>query len=199
MENKETNEKKCMKAHCRCMQLTPCGNHHYSDCNPPAPRGESNWREQNAEIVHDQWSHWFKYQASRMNPNKEGVLEFNDEDFGKWMQQAITPYKKLSEKEKESDRNWADKYLNILSQVEKAAYERGKTSVNNPLFITDKDGTINITETLNNARLEGKRETCNEMLQMLETPVINDPFIIKNDSLMKQFIETYKKENNLYD
>ncbi len=22
----------CKKPHCKCMQLTPCGNHHYSDC-----------------------------------------------------------------------------------------------------------------------------------------------------------------------
>lgn len=28
---------KCMKAHCKCMQLSPCSNHHYSDCRPTEP------------------------------------------------------------------------------------------------------------------------------------------------------------------
>lgn len=26
------NSNNCQKAHCRCMQMTSCGNHHYSDC-----------------------------------------------------------------------------------------------------------------------------------------------------------------------
>lgn len=33
------SEKKntCPKSHCRCMQITPCGNHHYSDCGKINP------------------------------------------------------------------------------------------------------------------------------------------------------------------
>jgi hypothetical protein len=32
----------CSKAHCRCMQISPCGNHHYSDCQP-------NWGKQSPQ------------------------------------------------------------------------------------------------------------------------------------------------------
>lgn len=42
-------EVECNKPHCRCMQINPCGNHHYSDCQPnwgkPAPTKPSEEEE----------------------------------------------------------------------------------------------------------------------------------------------------------
>lgn len=32
MNSQTKDVNKCKLAHCRCMQITPCGNHHYSDC-----------------------------------------------------------------------------------------------------------------------------------------------------------------------
>lgn len=50
--------------------------------------------EELAEIEHERWSRWYKYQAFQ---NSEKNRE-------RWGRQAITPYHDLAEDEKESDR-----------------------------------------------------------------------------------------------
>ncbi len=56
-----------------------------------------------ADLGHKQWTHWTKYMLNNLTP----------ENVAKWKRQCETPYSKLSEKEKESDRVWARKVLEI--------------------------------------------------------------------------------------
>ena len=72
--------------------------------------------EKLAALEHEQWSHWTKYFLS-----KKKTL-FDDLDCERWSVQANTPYEKLTEKEKESDRKWARIILEkILSENAKKA------------------------------------------------------------------------------
>ena len=68
------------------------------------------------ELLHNQWSGWIKHVLKHIILDK-------DEDFGgylpkwgseHWRRQMKTPYDKLSEKEKDADRNEADKFIAIL-------------------------------------------------------------------------------------
>ena len=68
-----------------------------------------------ADLEHARWSRWMKYMIGRMEQRKDGILQFNEEDFSRWAQQMITEYKDLSEKEKESDRKETRNYLELLS------------------------------------------------------------------------------------
>jgi len=73
-----------------------------------------------ADFMHDQWSHWMKYQFSQMEntyhhetKNQTGMFLSFDSVI-RWMRQMNTPYAELSEKEKDSDREWADKLIELL-------------------------------------------------------------------------------------
>lgn len=60
--------------------------------------------EKLAELEHRQWSHWTRH-----------FMEFDNESNRKhWERQAHLPYDKLTEKEKELDREWARKVLTLL-------------------------------------------------------------------------------------
>ena len=63
-----------------------------------------NVREHLAELEHIQWAHWTEYMLNNMTP----------ENIKRWRKQIKTPYKDLSEKEKDSDREWADKVLKCI-------------------------------------------------------------------------------------
>ena len=59
-----------------------------------------------AELEHLQWSHWTRYFLEFDNPsNRKG-----------WKRQAHLPYNKLTEKEKESDREWARQVLQKIEE-----------------------------------------------------------------------------------
>lgn len=62
--------------------------------------------EELADLEHEQWVHWTRYMLDNLTP----------ENIGRWKRQCDTPYSALSEKEKESDREWARKVLAIVSQ-----------------------------------------------------------------------------------
>lgn len=85
------------------------------------------WREELAAVVHRMWIHWMKC----MQPTFDGVLELLSEKYEgrwpesvqeiveRWKRQMAKPYSKLSEKEKDIDREQADKILAALGcQVE---------------------------------------------------------------------------------
>lgn len=65
---------------------------------------EDKRREKLAELEHEQWATWTKYFLDNLT----------DENMARWKKQIETPYSELTEKEKESDREWADKVLAIL-------------------------------------------------------------------------------------
>ena len=59
--------------------------------------------EKIAPFEHDQWAHWTKYMLDNLT----------DENIARWRKQIGTKYEDLSEEEKESDRVWARKLLEI--------------------------------------------------------------------------------------
>lgn len=62
-------------------------------------------REQLAELEHQQWAHWTEYMLNNLTP----------ENIKRWKEQIKTPYSMLTEKEKDSDRDWADKVIKIIN------------------------------------------------------------------------------------
>ena len=67
-------------------------------------------REDLASLEHEQWAHWTEYMLKNY-----GAL-FGDHNRARWEKQIRTPYSKLSEKEKDSDREWADKVIALIKK-----------------------------------------------------------------------------------
>lgn len=63
-----------------------------------------------AQLEHEQWSHWVNYVDSL-----EVTGHLTEDDLNRWKSQATMTYEYLTEQEKESDREWARKVLDILS------------------------------------------------------------------------------------
>ena len=92
---------------------------------PAAPR------ERLADLEHEQWGHWTHYMLGVLKPlMRHGrVAHANMISMGpvpeplqaavdalrRWEKQIATPFSELSEKEKDSDREWADKVLHSMS------------------------------------------------------------------------------------
>lgn len=76
-------------------------------------------RERLAELEHEQWSHWETYRKKRMrelDPDNDLNCDKMVEQIENWNRLRKTKYQDLTEKEKESDRKWADKVLDILME-----------------------------------------------------------------------------------
>ena len=87
----------------------------YDIPTPPKSISEYNsrkLREELAALEHEQWAHWTEYMLANLTP----------ENIERWKGQCLRPYSALSEREKESDRTWADKVLEILT-----TYTRGRS------------------------------------------------------------------------
>jgi L-rhamnose mutarotase len=74
-----------------------------------------------AELEHQQWAHWMRYLQVKLKTIIEyeaGSEAWNrieaDPVMQRWVRQMETPYKDLSPKEKDSDREWAQKVLDLL-------------------------------------------------------------------------------------
>ncbi|MHA1344252.1 MAG: hypothetical protein ACTSQG_09710 [Promethearchaeota archaeon] len=67
---------------------------------------EFNLKEKLADLEHYQWATWAEYM----------IDNWTKENIEKWKRQLRTPYEDLSEKEKNSDREWADKVLKIFNE-----------------------------------------------------------------------------------
>lgn len=77
----------------------------------------SDLREQLAALSHDQWSGWMRYMIGRLEgPDPKVWLD-------RWRRQMETPYDKLPENEKESDRREADRVLAVIPAL--GRYQRG--------------------------------------------------------------------------
>ena len=61
--------------------------------------------EHQAAIQHEIWSHWMRYQFSVGTFLDNGIFILPKDKVERWSRQMNTPYEKLSESEKESDRN----------------------------------------------------------------------------------------------
>lgn len=75
-------------------------------------------REQLAALAHEQWSNWMTYMFSLSDINKYGQATIPAALVQRWKRQMETPYAELSEKEKESDREEADRVLRVLTEVD---------------------------------------------------------------------------------
>ncbi|KKN26095.1 hypothetical protein LCGC14_0878120 [marine sediment metagenome] len=73
-------------------------------------------REKLAELAHKQWSGWIKYMFGKCLRKADGTMLIPEWGVTRWQRQAYTPYNKLSEKEQESDRAEADKFLALLTE-----------------------------------------------------------------------------------
>lgn len=67
---------------------------------------ENSLLEKLADVEHKQWAHWTKYMLDNMT----------EENVERWKKQIETEYKDLTEKEKDSDREWAQKAIDIMSE-----------------------------------------------------------------------------------
>lgn len=71
-------------------------------------------REKLADVQHEIWSHWMKWQFSCCQQNSDGSLTIPAVKVERWQRQMNTSYNDLSFAEQESDREQADKVLNVL-------------------------------------------------------------------------------------
>ena len=83
-----------------------------------------NLLEDLAELEHQQWAHWTKYMLNRLEQLEaeidgkapyDALLELAQQKQN-WKRQIATPYSELTEKEKDSDRIWAAKSLEITAK-----------------------------------------------------------------------------------
>lgn len=63
-------------------------------------------RERLAALEHEQSAHWTRYLLDHLTP----------ENVERWRRQIDTPYERLSEPEKQSDREWADRVLELVRE-----------------------------------------------------------------------------------
>ena len=71
-----------------------------------------NLLEDLAELEHKQWAHWTKYMLNRLEQLERELMDQKEN----WRRQIATPYFKLTEKEKDSDRVWASKSFEITAK-----------------------------------------------------------------------------------
>jgi hypothetical protein len=68
-----------------------------------------------ANVQHQIWSHWMKYQFSVCQENPDGSITIPAEKVVRWKRQMNTDYPALSETEKASDRKQAEKIVQCLN------------------------------------------------------------------------------------
>lgn len=71
-------------------------------------------KEQLADYAHDAWCGWMQYLFKKSKKNNNGTVTIPKWAVDRWSRQANTLYDKLSEDEKESDRDEAKKMIDIL-------------------------------------------------------------------------------------
>jgi len=75
---------------------------------------EKEFVEKGADLEHDRWARWQNYMFSKGQVGQDGVFHLPKEFVDRWFRQIATPYSKLSEEEKESDRRETRNYLPLL-------------------------------------------------------------------------------------
>ena len=77
---------------------------------------EKEFIEKGADLEHERWAGWQKYLFSKSEWTRNGYL-IPKELCKRWQRQIDTPYRKLSEQEKESDRKEVRKYLPMIREL----------------------------------------------------------------------------------
>ena len=71
-------------------------------------------RESLSEYAHEAWSGWMKYMFSKMTMNNDGTATMPKWAVERWTRQMNKKYADLPEDEKNSDRDEADRILDIM-------------------------------------------------------------------------------------
>lgn len=71
-------------------------------------------REELAALIHDMWSGWIRYVASKSTFNPDGSMTISAWAVSRRERQMKGSYDDLSEKEKDGDRRQADKVLALM-------------------------------------------------------------------------------------
>lgn len=72
-------------------------------------------REQLASYAHDAWSGWMHYMMGKSYRKSDGTWTIPKEYVERWGRQMTTAYENLPEKEKDRDREQADRILALLN------------------------------------------------------------------------------------
>jgi hypothetical protein len=67
-----------------------------------------------ADIEHERWAHWQRHMHGKCEHRSDGALVIPRELVRQWERQIATPYRELTENEKESDREQVRKYLSTI-------------------------------------------------------------------------------------
>ena len=78
------------------------------------------FRECLASLCHEQWSGWMKYMFSKFERQHNGDWWIPKWAFERWARQMNTDYKDLTEEEKDSDREEADRFIRLLTHPTKS-------------------------------------------------------------------------------
>ena len=70
--------------------------------------------EELSDYTHSSWSGWMTYLFSKSKLNRDGTVTISKDLVDRWTKQIDTPYEDLSEEEKKSDREEAQKMLKIV-------------------------------------------------------------------------------------
>lgn len=70
-----------------------------------------------ADIEHARWAKWQRYMHSKATKQADGSLLIPAELVERWERQIETPYKSLTEDEKESDRDQVRDYLPVIKKA----------------------------------------------------------------------------------
>ena len=71
-------------------------------------------REALAEVSHEIWAHWMTYLFSKCYYPTKAEMTIPEEFSERWYDQMETPYADLTEHEKDSEREQADKIIAVL-------------------------------------------------------------------------------------
>lgn len=80
-------------------------------------------REDLAEYAHAAWAGWMKYMFEKGTLNDDGTYTMPAWAVERWQRQMNTSYADLSESEKNSDRDEADKMLEIIRYSKVGKYD----------------------------------------------------------------------------
>jgi len=72
--------------------------------------------EKLASVQHEIWAHWMTYLFSVCIENSDGSYTIPVEKVQRWKYQIATQFDTLSELEKQSDREQAEKVLTLISE-----------------------------------------------------------------------------------
>jgi hypothetical protein len=81
---------------------------------PAGPADPASQRERLAAVSHEIWSHWMRWMFTQGQREVDGSWTMPTRCVQRWTRQMETEYADLTEPEKDSDREQADKILDVV-------------------------------------------------------------------------------------